>query len=432
MPAAVSYLPIRAAYRAGKVPAARSALSVMVVQRQTPGSFPNWPMRAALASCLAAGLIMLASAAQARIIQVGPQEGIKTIAAAAQLARDDDVVEIASGDYEGDVAVWLQKRLTIRGVGQRPVLSAAGNSAEGKAIWVIRNGDFYVSNIEFRGARVADGNGAGIRFERGKLKIAHCVFLDNQMGILTAGFKDAELTIEGSVFAQAPKQDRPLPHLLYVGGINLLRVFGSRFHGGYQGHLLKSRARVSDIRYSLLVDGEGGSASYEAEFPNGGDVTLIGNVIGQSSTTRNPIIVAYGAEGSTWPLNRLRMVHNTLYSEGWRPAWFLHVFKDKIDAPLEIMTRNNLLVGSGLFTTNLTGQHQGNYFAPAVVLGDTAIMDFTLGADSWLRGLVDPIAPDPEGLQPKFEQLMPGRISAIGEPSKWAPGAMQATTLRKP
>ena len=188
----------------------------------------------------------------------------------------------------------------------------------------------------------------------------------------------------------------------------------------------------SDIRYSLLVEGEGGGASYEAEFPNGGAVTLAGKVIGKSSATENPIIVAYGAEGSTWPLNRLRMVHNTLYSEGWRPAWFLHVFNDKLQSPSEIMTRNNLLIEPGLFTTNVDGEYQGNYFAPASVLGDPAIMDFTLGADSWLRGSVNPISPDPAGLQPKFEQSLPGRVSPIDGFSVWAPGAIQAPTLQRP
>lgn len=369
--------------------------------------------------------------ASARVIQVGPVEQVKTIAEAARLARDGDVVEIASGTYQSDAAVWLQKRLTIRGVGQRPVMNAAGKNAEGKATWVFRNGEFNISNIEFRGARAADGNGAGIRFEKGKLNVANCAFFDNQNGLLTANFEDAELTIENSIFAQAPKQQKPLAHLLYVGRIGLLRVVNSRFHGGYFGHLLKSRARASDIRYNLLVDGVGGSASYEAEFPNGGDVTLVGNVIGQSSLTENPTLLAYGAEGNTWPKSRLKIVHNTFYSEGFQPAWFLHVFAEKFVTQPDILTRNNLLAGVGLFSANVAGQHLGNFFAPSTVFGDPAVMDFTLPGSSWLRGRVDPVTKDLGGLQPKFEQLMPGRVSAIQAGAEWAPGAIQAYTLEK-
>lgn len=381
---------------------------------------------------LIATLCIVCMAASARVIQVGPNERIKTVAEASKLAQDGDMVEIASGVYRGDVTTWLQKRLTIKGVGQpRPTLDAAGRDAEGKAIWVIRNGEFTISNIEFRGARVSDGNGAGIRFEKGKLSVVGCAFFDNQNGILTANFEDAELSIKDSIFAQAPKQQKPLAHLLYVGRIGRLLVTNSRFHGGYFGHLLKSRARVSDIRYNLLVDGVGGSASYEAEFPNGGDVTLVGNVVGQSSGTENPTVLAYGAEGNVWPDNKLKLVHNTFYSEGFRPAWFLHVFADKFATPPEVTTRNNLLAGIGVFSANVAGQHQGNFFTLSTVFGDPSIMDFTLPASSWLRGRVDPLVPDPEGLQPKFEHLIPGRVSAVTPPSNWAPGALQAATVEK-
>jgi hypothetical protein len=48
------------------------------------------------------------------------------------------------------------------------VLHADGLHAEGKALVVVRGGRRpRVENIEFRGARVPHGNGAGIRFERG-------------------------------------------------------------------------------------------------------------------------------------------------------------------------------------------------------------------------------------------------------------------------
>ena len=202
-----------------------------------------------------AALLLAAEPADAATLRVGPGEAIAHIGEAARLAQDGDVVEILPGEYRGDVAVWTQKRLTIRGAGTRPVLLADGRSAEDKAIWVIRDGDFLIDNIEFRGARVADGNGAGIRFERGRLTVRNSAFRDNQTGILTANFADAELRIEDSLFADAPRQPHALPHLLYVGRIARLEVVGSRFERGFRGHLLKSRARRNDIRYNLLYDG---------------------------------------------------------------------------------------------------------------------------------------------------------------------------------
>ena len=105
-----------------------------------------------------------ASGAHAATLLVGPGESIRTVAEASRTARDGDTIAIGPGTYTRDVAVWTQKRLTIRGVGAAPVMAAEGAVAEGKAIWVIRDGDYTVENITFTGVRAADLNGAGIRF----------------------------------------------------------------------------------------------------------------------------------------------------------------------------------------------------------------------------------------------------------------------------
>jgi hypothetical protein len=381
-----------------------------------------------LFSCMVAMALLPHGESEAATIRVGPSERVQTIAEAARLARDDDIVQISAGSYYGDVAVWTQKRLTIRGANAGTVLHAAGNSAEGKAIWVIRDGDITVSNIEFRGARVSASNGAGIRFEKGRLTVLDCAFIDNQIGILTANFPDAELTIERSLFADAPMLEPALPHLLYIGHIASLRVIGSRFHGGRRGHLLKSRARISDVRYNLLVDGPGGSASYEADFPNGGDVTLVGNVIAQSSASENRTLVAFGAEGNTWPLNRLRLVHNTLYSEGGLPARFLNVFYDKFAIRPDIVTRNNLLVGpgsmSGFSVDGQGGDHQVSHNA----VHNPSAMDFTLVDRSLSVDGVGGKDPALESLQPRLEHLEPGRLTPLAGRTRWVPGAIQATS----
>jgi hypothetical protein len=241
---------------------------------------------------------------------------------------DGDTVEVAAGTYRGEVGVITQKRLTLRGVGARPVFLADGRSAEGKAILVVRSApegsDVRIENLEFRGARVTDRNGAGIRFERGRLQVVRCVFADNENGILTANFSDAELSISDSDFSAAPAAT-PLPHLLYVGNIGKLSVTGSRFSGGRDGHLLKSRARLSDIRSSRFVDGPGGQAAYELEFPNGGRVTVVGNVIAQSVGTSNPTVVSFGTEGYDDRPLALIFTDNTVINEAPRPATFLRV-----------------------------------------------------------------------------------------------------------
>jgi len=135
---------------------------------------------------------------------VGDQEKITTITEAANRARDGEVIEIRPGDYRGQPAVWTQRDLIIRGAGVRPVMIADGKNAEGKAIWVVRGGNVQIENIEFRGARVPSGNGAGIRFEAGHLVVRRCAFYDNEMGILTANTAEMTLEVSDSVFAAAP------------------------------------------------------------------------------------------------------------------------------------------------------------------------------------------------------------------------------------
>ena len=51
---------------------------------------------------------------------------------------------------------------------------------------------------------------------------------------------------------------------------------------------------------------------------------------GQSAGTSNPVVVSYGAEGRAWDRNVLTLAHNTLLNDGWLPAWFLRVFRDRL------------------------------------------------------------------------------------------------------
>ena len=366
---------------------------------------------------------LVSAASCASTLMVGADQDITRIADAARIAKDGDTVLILPGEYRGDVAVWHQKELTIRGLGDGPVLIADGKNAEGKAIWVIRNGDFSIDNIEFRGARVEDGNGAGIRFERGRLAISRSRFIDNQMGLLTANSPEAELSITDSLFAQAPDQAAPLPHLLYVGRIARLEITGSRFHNGHHGHLVKTRARENHIRYNLILDGPGGKASYELDLPNGGIAYVVGNIIGQSDTTENPVLIAYGAEGDAWPENALYLSHNTLISDRLTGGLFLRVWKDALPADVEVTGINNLTVGLGLFTLAAPGRFSGNIPLPPWTL-DTATLDFAIGENSLLRRLGKP-PPEDSPLRPTAEFSLPNGTREINAPERWAPGALQ-------
>jgi hypothetical protein len=220
-----------------------------------------------------------------------------------------------------------------------------------------------------------------------------------------------------------------LHHLLYVGRIAHLSVEGSRFHGGYQGHLLKSRARRSEIRYNLLVDGPDGHASYELEFPEGGVAVVVGNVIGQGADSANPTVLAYGAEGSRWPENRLLLAHNTLISEGWRPALFARVWGDRLPADTRfVVARNNLTVGWGCSPWPAGLAPGQSCAAPRCARSGAG--GFTL-ADRFAAARPGGAPRRRRTLRPVAEFRFPVGTVPLVVPTRWVPGAFQraATVL---
>jgi hypothetical protein len=356
---------------------------------------------------------------------VGAGEKVATLSEAARLAKDGEVIEVRPGNYRGQPAIWTQNDLLIRGVGERPVMIADGRSAEGKAIWVVRGGHVRIENIEFRGARVADGNGAGIRFEKGELVIDRCRFVDNEMGVLTANLADMALTVSASEFGEAPRHAGDLHHLLYVGAIGKFILQGSRFQNGYLGHLVKSRARENHVLYNMLVDGTAGRASYELEFANGGIAYVIGNVIGQSAGTDNPSIVSYGAEGPRWPENALYLSHNTLLNDK-HDGSFLSVHNDKFPAGIEVWAINNLTIGNGNFFPPAQGRFEGNRSALRGDLIEYAGLPVRLTNLAPLRGSVRPPgSARGVNLLPAEEFTYPAGRRPIRVSSGLSPGAFQ-------
>lgn len=302
-------------------------------------------MKAGAGACFALACLLAWLPASAAVFTVAPGQSLREALAR---AGEGDEIQLLAGVHHAQAGVILQRRLTLRGVGGPVVLQADGAHAEGKAILVVRDGDVRIEDLEFRGARVPDGNGAGIRFEKGRLLVRRCRFVDNENGILTANFADAELTVEDSRFSDAPDSSR-LPHLLYVGTIARFTLSGSHFSHGRHAHLVKSRARESLIRNNQLVDGEGGSAAYELEFPNGGVAEVVGNTIEQSADTTNLVMLSFGAEGERDArTHRLLVENNRFINRAPLPAVFVRVHESRLKSPVAKTLLNNSFVGPGL------------------------------------------------------------------------------------
>src|SRR5262245_715761 len=103
-----------------------------------------------IASAAFAGALASVSIANANTLTVGPGKQYPKPCAAAAGAVDGDLIEIdATGSYDGDVCAISKNNLTLRGVGGRAKIDAAGQNYGGKAIWVISGDNAVVENIEF-------------------------------------------------------------------------------------------------------------------------------------------------------------------------------------------------------------------------------------------------------------------------------------------
>ncbi len=308
---------------------------------------------AAVTVGLAAALLVGVPPAQARTLHVGPGRTLETPSAAAARTRDGDTVEIDAGTYTGDAATWTQDDLTLRGVGGMAHLQADGAHAQGKAIWVLAGDRIRVQNIEFSGAAVPDGNGAGIRAEGAGLTIVHCSFHDNENGILAGANPASDIEIRRSRFARNGAGDGQT-HNLYIGAVRFLYVKGSLFAGANGGHEIKSRALKTTITANRILD-LGSTASYSIDLPNGGDAKITGNVVEQGPSSPNRTLVSYGAEGLSNPTTRLWVVNNT-FANQQDTGTVLALAAGTTGAHL----RNNLLVGKGTWVAGASAERRAN------------------------------------------------------------------------
>lgn len=233
---------------------------------------------------------------------------------AAKVARDGDVIEIRAGTYRGDVALWTQNNLTLRGVGGRVQLLANGKSVGGKAIWIIRGDNVTVENIEFVGARVRDRNGAGIRHEGNGLTIRNCGFFNNQNGILGGRSKRNDILVEYSEFARNGGGDGKT-HNIYIGAARSLTFRYNSSHHAKVGHNLKSRAAKNIIENNLFFDDRTGNASYAIDLPSGGVGEIRHNLVQQGPKTENWNLISYGTENMLHRDNSLIVEGNILIDQ---------------------------------------------------------------------------------------------------------------------
>jgi MYXO-CTERM domain-containing protein len=328
-------------------------------------------------------MILLVSAnAAAATREVGPGKSYATPCAAFAAAQANDRIEIdAAGTYQGDVCGWTTSGLQIVGVNGRPKIDGNGTVAADKAIWVVSGNDTTVENIELTGAvaSAASNNGAGIRQEGRNLTVRGCFFHDNQDGILAGDAAGSTIVIEGSEFAHNGAGDGQT-HNLYINHVDKLVFRWNYSHHAIVGHLLKTRALVSDIRYNRFSDEADGTASYEINVPNAGTTMIVGNVIEQGPMTMNSAIIDYGSEPMGFnATSDLYVVNNTIVND--RPAGGTFVQIAAMVTTPAVLT-NNIFVGGGTITTQAGALQTTNYSGTSPMFAAAASYDYHLVAGS--------------------------------------------------
>jgi hypothetical protein len=307
-----------------------------------------WRTLSYVALLLATAAVPVAS--RASVLTVGPTGEYATIAAAVGAARPNDDIQVASGTYTNDFAT-ITIPLTIEGIGTTPILLATQQIPNGKAI-LVTQASVTITNLEFQGATVADGNGAGIRYESGDLVVTSSIFSNNQDGILAASNPTGTVTIQSSTFIDNGS-GTGFTHAVYIDAVGRATITDSNFQGTAVGHDIKSRALETIITGNTLDDGATGTTSYAIDLSNGGVATISGNQITQGPNTQNPAMISYGAEGNLPTTNSLLVSNNTFTNS--LPSGSIGVFNHTgVEADLTCNTFSGVatpLVGPGTVDT---------------------------------------------------------------------------------
>lgn len=264
---------------------------------------------------LSAGAIVSATFAQTEHNPfVVDEAGVSYLTLADAVAAIGDgagTISIAPGTYR-QCAVQQGGQITYRAQKSGSVIFD-GAICEGKAALVLRGRAAKVDGIVFQNLRVPDGNGAGIRLERGNLLVAHSLFRNSEEGILTHDDPASSIRIDQSTFKRLGRCDRDLScaHSIYVGNYGSLIVTNSRFEAGDGGHYVKTRSANVQIVGNSFDDSAGRHTNYMIDLSNGSSGLIANNEMEQGRDKDNfSAFITVAPEGRSHDASQLIVRNN--------------------------------------------------------------------------------------------------------------------------
>lgn len=187
------------------------------------------------------------------------------------------------------------------------------HACEDKGALVLRGYNAEVTGIVFQNIESSDGNGAGIRLEKGNLTVTQSWFRDSQQGILTNDDLSARIVVDKSTFTRLGTCafSGGCSHSIYTGNYGLLRVTRSRFEIGRGGHYVKSRSPHVEIASSSFDDSQGMWTNYMIDLPEGATGQITNNWFVQGSHKENhSAFIAVAAEERKFSSAGLKIAGN--------------------------------------------------------------------------------------------------------------------------
>jgi len=241
---------------------------------------------------------------------------------------------IAPGTYR-QCAVQAGGHITFKAV--KPGTAIFEKQAcEDKAALVLRGQGSVVDGLVFRGYRVSDGNGAGIRTEMGDLTVTNAMFLDSQEGILGGEPTGQKILIDHSTFAGLGQCDESpgCSHAIYLANKGSVTITNSRFERGTGGHYVKLRVPTVSITDNSFDDTAGKKTNYMIDLPEGATGLIARNTFVQGRNKENHTgLIVVAAEAQTYRSTGLRVEANDARlspGDGTSPAFLADYSHDKL------------------------------------------------------------------------------------------------------